>query len=155
MYICPTERPERMFRRGRPEVEYFSPDEMLFRRYRAQDWLSGGLSPLGFKFPGQSVNRASMGEPEDVLFSERGEFNGWGVLEFRTDDLPSSLDLPNVEVVKFFMTHVPLEDNYTHSEIHSATVSDRDEKRELPSSVKKLFRAKLGQRMKVRIAASI
>jgi len=52
------------------------------------------------------------------------------------------------------MTHVPREDNYAHSEVPSATASEHDEKRELPSSVKKLFRAKLGQRMRVRIAAS-
>jgi len=87
--------------RGRPEVVYFSPDEMLFRRYRVQDWSSGVLSPLGFKFPRQSLNRETLCELEDVLFSDLGEFNGWGVLAFRTDDLPSSLNLPNVEAISF------------------------------------------------------
>lgn len=143
-----------MYRNGRPEEPAFSPQELLFRRYRTEHWVEGQFSGLGFKFPKHSVNRGFFSAPEDVLFSDIGEFNGWSVLEFRVSDIPPPIQLPPI-AFSFFMKHVPHEDNYAHSEIWSDRMNPSGEYVEPSPAVKKQFRTIMAQRMKVRIAAAI
>jgi hypothetical protein len=118
-----------MKRNGRPENQEFPPDENLFIRFNAfmVDIDVGGQVFFNFSTD-QSCNREwPDGEPGDVLFSEEGKFNGWGVLTFPVEDIRSPMDRsgekdpkgkptknPNVE---FAPQHEPLGENYYHSVI--------------------------------------
>lgn len=144
-----------MHRKGQSVEEKFSSEELLFRRYRKEHWANGAFSGVGFPFPKHSVNRALFSEPEDVVFSESGDFNGWGVLEFLVSDVPSQIELPPAVFV-FFMKHVPHEYNYAHSEIWSSNqVAQRYYYVEPSKAVRKQFRTIMAQAMKIRIEAVI
>ena len=109
-----------MYRRGREVVSSFEPTECLYLRYSAQTFLDGQLEPAAIRSQlKQSVNRGGFSEPEDVLFSESGEYNGLGVVEFRVSDIPQRVDQSNGPNYVFFMQHEPEEENYAHSEIWS------------------------------------
>ena len=145
MFISPNERPSRMFRAGRPVVPDFAPPEGLYRRYQRTHFFNGELLPAAFAFPRQSLNRSAFSEPQDVLFSEVGAFDGWGVLEFVVGDVPESID-----GAAFFMMHVPYEDNYAHSELWSGSPAEYKE----PSpAIRKKLRAHLAARITVRLVA--
>ena len=104
-----------------------------------------------------NCENARFGEPEDVLFSEAGEFNDWGVLEFRTSDIPDRIEGPDPSApgFLFFMKHVPHEDNYAHSEIWSDKRQATGEYVEPSKWIRKQFRTRMGQRMMVRVEALI
>ena len=109
-----------MYRRGREVVPDFAPEELLYLRYMSQHFVQGQLLPEGIRFQlKQSANRGRFTEPEDALFSETGEYDGLGVVEFRVADIPERVDQPEGPAYVFFMRHVPLETNYSHSEIWS------------------------------------
>jgi hypothetical protein len=145
-----------MYRRNRPEDRVFGPDELLFRRYLQSHWIDGSFSPLGFRFAensGQSVNRQKYSEPEDVLFLNGTFDDEWGVLEFAVRDIPQKLSEDPAPAFVFFPKHVPEELNFAHSEVW--VWSDREEGTggyAAPSkAVRKLLRAKLSQRVTIRI----
>jgi hypothetical protein len=109
-----------MYRRSREVVPTFEPTEYLYLRYSAQNFLDGQLEPTAIRSQlKQSVNRGSFSEPQDVLFSESGEYNGLGVVEFRVSDIPQRVEQPNGPTYAFFMQHEPEEESYAHSEIWS------------------------------------
>ncbi len=112
-----------MFKRDRPVLPDFDGDELLYLRYSSQHFLQGQLTPDGIRSQlRQSVNRGSLSEPEDALFSETGRYNGLGVVEFKVWEIPPRIVQPEGPAYVFFMFHVPEEDNYSHSEI----LSDHD-----------------------------
>jgi len=152
----PRERPDRMFRRGRPEDQEFGREEFLYRRYLSDHWIDGHFSDLGFKFPRQSLNRQKYSEPEDVLLSDEGtNYEGYGVLEFLVCDIPPALQAPGTRVFVFFPKHVPRELNYAHSELWCDTEHRTGDYIEPRSSIiKKLLRTKLSQHVSIRIPAS-
>lgn len=144
-----------MRRHGRPEDTDFQPREKLFRRYTRSHYMNGQFSNTGFAFTSpQSVNRQKYSEPADVCFSEADEFAGWGVLSFRVDDLPPAFpdDQPQYT---FFPKHIPLEDNYAHSEVWCDTIPACGEYVKPSKQVRKLFRAVLSQRVVVEIVATV
>lgn len=151
MYSCPGERPERMFQRSRPPVASFSADEHLYIRYLAVSWIDGRLSHTGINaFPNKveqtSVNRGSFSEPEDVLFSEDGKYAKHGVLRFQVSEIPSPVaGEPSSLVFEFWPKHVPLELNYSHSEIWSRRSGLTSEYDKPPASVRTKFRIMLSQ----------
>lgn len=120
MYISPRERPERMYRRDREVVPDFAVAELLFLRYMSQHFVQGELLPAGIRSQlKQSVNRGRFSEPEDVLFSETGEYDGLGVVEFRVANIRERVEQPQGPTFIFFMRHEPEDKNYSHSEIWS------------------------------------
>src|SRR5258708_496291 len=147
-----------MYRNGRPEEDHCPPEEFLFRRYLREHWVGGQFSGVGLRFAedsGISVSRARFSEPEDTLFSQTGEFNGWGVLEFKVMDVPPEIEVLHV-AFSFFMRHVPYDDNYSHSEIWSSDTRVPTGTYVQPTpAVRKQFRAIIGQRMRVRIESAI
>src|SRR5580704_2257579 len=107
------ERPPRMMRNGRAEDAEFSPDELMYRRYLSDDFEGGLLRPARFSFP-PSLNRERYSAPEDVIFSETGQFDEFGILECCVDQLSLQiLDDRNFEYF-FVPIHRPEEDNYSH-----------------------------------------
>ena len=106
MYTSPPDRPESA--------------EPLYLRYRRENFLNGQFAPEAIRSQlKQSVNRGGFSEPEDVLFSETGQYNGLGVVEFRVADIPGRLEQLNGPPYVFFVRHEPQDENYAHSEIWS------------------------------------
>lgn len=109
-----------MYKRDREAVQDFAGDEPLYLRFMRQHFLDGQLLPEGIRSQlKQSVNRGRFSQPEDVLFSETGEYNGLGVAQFYVADIPPRVAQPNGPAYVFFVRHEPEETNYSHSEIWS------------------------------------
>jgi hypothetical protein len=105
--------------------------------------------------PKQSLNRSAFSIPTDVLFSKANEFQDWGVLSFKVTDLPEKFpaDIPEYD---FFPKHVPLEDNYSHTEVWCDGCLHPTGDYVTPGKgVKKLLRAHLSQRLTKEIEAKI
>jgi len=127
---------------------------LLFRRYIKDHWIGNKLADAHFSFP-PSLNRGRFSEPDDVIYSEDGSLDGYGVLEFTVADIPKSLqDQAGTEYV-FFPVHMPCELNYSHSEIHSEREQQRGQPANPSSATRKKFRAMLSQKINVRIPAQI
>ena len=104
----------------------------------------------------QSVNRGLFSEPEDVLFSETGAYDGLGVVEFRVLDVPRRVEQAPGPTYIFFMRHEPSEQNYAHSEIWSTHEKRTDDFKAPSKTVSLKFRIQLCQsigREQVRIEA--
>ena len=145
-----------MYRRGRPLAQEFAEEEPLYLRYGCEDFAENQLQYSAVRFPQMSVNRGRFSEPEDVLFSEEGKFDGLGVLELRVADIPKRLEQDNGPAYVFFMHHAPLEDNYAHSEICSARDPETASPRSPSATVKTKFLIMLCQRItrdRIRIEA--
>jgi len=152
MPISPRERPFRMMRSGRAEDQDFSPSELMYRRYLQDDFEGESFRPARFSFP-PSLNRQRYSEPEDVIFSETGEFDDCGVLECSVEQLSVRLlDDRNVEY-GFVPVHRPEENNYSHSEIWAKS-SQSNAPTPQPSKVaRKMYRTFASKLLKVKIEA--
>jgi hypothetical protein len=145
-----------MIRGDRPVLPNFDEAEALYLRYFSDQFVDGLLSTAAIRFPKQSVNRGLQSEPEDCLFSEQGIYNGVGVVGFQIADVPPKVSQPQGPAYIFFLKHVPLPDNYAHSEIWSDHEPGTGDYREPGKTVKHEFRVRLCQRIgldNIRIAA--
>ena len=136
-----------MYRRDRQLLPDFDGNESLYLRYGRDDFESGQLASAAIRFPRASVNRGRLSEPEDVLFAEDGKYNGLGVVEFEVSDIPSNIAQEQGPTYVFFMRHVPLAGNYSHSEIWSDHASLTGNYREPSKTVKLKFRILLCRRI--------
>lgn len=140
-----------MFRRGRPVVSLFRPDEQLYRRFAHRDTVNGELTPACLQFPkknaqtGHSVNRSAFSKPEDVLWVGIERLEGAGIFQFAVRSIPDELSCAQTNNrYAFFPQHVPLDDNYAHTEIWCDHIPRQNAGYVLPNSlVKKEFRARL------------
>ena len=156
--ISAAKRRRRMARRGRPVVEHFAPDEVLYRRFAKGQFANGLLVPAAFKFPekdqntGQSVNRGLFSQAEDALW-QGGVPSDLGVLQFPVSCLPGNLECPDTHRhFRFFPKHVPLEDNYAHSEIWCDDIPAGDGHYVVPTKlVKKALKTIIAQNSRVSI----
>lgn len=149
------ERPARMRRNGRAQDSVFEPAEKLFRRYMRGHFVGGKFSGLGLSLANPpSTNREKYSEPADVIFSETNEWAYWGVLSFQVQHLPAAFPADAPEF-SFMPTHVPLEDNYAHSEVHCDSIPPSGGYREPRPEIRKLFRTQLSQRITVEIEAQL
>lgn len=145
----------RMLRNGRPEDQVFAPEEILFRRYIKDHWVENLIVPAHFSFPRPSVNRQKYSEPEDAISAADGSLDGYGVLEFEVRGIPAQLADGQGTMYRFFASHVPNEENFSHSEIW-CSIGNQNQNQAVPSSsVKKKFRTMLSQHVRVRIEAAI
>jgi len=152
MSTFPRERPDRMMRKGRAEDQQFSPNELLYRRYVQDDFDGESLKPIRFSIP-PSLNWERYSLPEDVIFSEMGEFDQHGVLECNVEGLSVSVVDDHQMDYVFVPIHRPEENNYSHSEIW-ADCTQTGERTDRPSRVaRKKYRTMVSQRFKVRIAS--
>jgi len=109
------EIPNEMMTQGRPVDPVFQDDERLFRRFHPDDLEDGGISSDAVELPDMSVNRSKYGPPEWLLLDE--EFEDWGVLSFRVDQIPVELIHNGQTHYTFLPQHVPHRRNYPHSEV--------------------------------------
>lgn len=153
MCTSPRNRPSRMLRDGRTEDQEFSPAERMYRRYTKDDFEGEYFRPARFRFP-PSLNRQRYSEPEDVVFSEHGEFDGCGVLECTVQDLSLQLMGDHEVQYSFIPMHVPEHDNYSHSEIW-ATFGDPPSRTSEPNKIaRKKYRTAASKFFRVRTAAT-
>ena len=149
------ERPDRMKRNGRAPDFEFQPTEKLFRRYKSEHFIGGRFSNMGLSFTNPpSVNREKYRQPSDAIFSEADEFSNWGVLSFQAQHLPSAFP-PERPEYSFSPHHVPLENNYAHSEVRCDSIPPSGAYREPQPAIRKLFRTTLSQRITIEIEARI
>lgn len=143
-----------MRRNGRAEDPVFNGSEKLFRRYKSEHIVDGTFTGVGLSFKNPpSVNREKYSLAEDVLFSESDEFRDWGVVSLRVEDIPHTMpaEKPRYQISP---NHVPLEDNYAHSEIRCEGIPPKGYVEPSPG-IRKILRATLGQRTKIEIESRI
>jgi hypothetical protein len=140
------DRPERMFRSGRPVDQVFSPDENLYFRYKDNETVDGRIIPVGIRFPDFSVNRSKYSEPEDVLIPSYAEY---GILTFKVKDIPAPERTNETTLYEWKAVHEPLDDNYSHSEVQTFKNGMYTKKLDVPKTLKKKFRVILSERMSI------
>jgi hypothetical protein len=119
------EIPPEMMTMGRPADQDFADTERLFRRFRPEDFDGGEIAPEAFELPDMSVSREKFGPPQWLLLDEACE--GWGVASFQVQDIPRDRAMVHVGVIAYILRpeHVPLRNNYPHSEIRIYRNSER------------------------------
>ena len=141
-------RPLRMYRRKRPEDQNFRPSEDLYMRYKDRGFsIPTQPAPSAAQIirelirpTDQSVIRSKYSQPEDVLFP--GYFS-WGILAFPVSDIPGSLFTGTGILIQFKLTHVPLWNNYAHSEIRAFGGQSHKRRDRLSNGVRREFRRRM------------
>lgn len=120
-----TDIPVEMKRQGREPDQHFDDKEKLYRRFRPDDFDGDGVAPEAFELPDMSVNREKYGPPEWLLLHE--DYRDWGVVAFRVEEIPRDQALYHLGVLAYMLRpeHVPLHNNYPHSEIRVYLDNDR------------------------------
>jgi len=132
---------------GKRKVDVgFKPFHRLYYRCQINEVVGDRLLAASIPYSKTSVNWSKYSFPWDVLFN----YNGYGIFSFVVRSLPVELPKkqppgqPAIPPHYFRPEHVPLPDNYAHSElwayrqnIRTATVG---------SLVKKEFRAEMSDR---------
>jgi len=141
--------PQRMYTAGRTPQQDFAPEEKLWRRIKKEHAFPNGRIDLGaIELPDISVNRENDdGEPRDLLLNEHA---GWGVAEFRVDDIPSPQVYRGFEKYDFVPVHVPEKKNWYHSEIRGYRSGDHVSTAQgFPEEVSRQWRHRMRQRMRL------
>jgi hypothetical protein len=155
-----------MYRRGRPVDEYFKPNEHVYRRYFKNDYdlVRGVLLPSALRFPkkddlttGSSVNRSSLSRAEDALWTNKQRLPDAGVYQFPLACLPAEEECPKTgRRFTFFPKHVPLWNNYAHTEIWCDSLPRANAAYVLPTEeVKKVVRAMIQKNHRIAIRAAV
>jgi hypothetical protein len=154
------ERPERMYRRGRPIVPVDNLSEPLYRRFSSEEVIKGEFPGVCFQFPDCSVNRGGVagglyfGEPEDVIFG----FPTWGILKILVGDIPSHVLTGDNREIPIRVRHVPWEkigeENYAHCEIQIFRLDEKGDlihsDKDLSKGAKKIWRQLMSRKVKER-----
>jgi hypothetical protein len=147
VYQATDGRPARMMRNGRPINNNFEPQERLFFRLPPDIDIGPDDKPDAscIKYPDMSVNREKESEPDDVIFG----FSGWGVAAFMVADVPPPLKSEGGPEFTYKVEHVPLENNYAHSEVRTYKDGVHSRKVKMPETVKKRYRTLLMKGVRV------
>ena len=137
------EIPEEMKKNGRPRIEDFDPDEYLYRRVIPTQWDEAGIDIDAIELPDMSVNRSSLGPPQWTRLEE-DRCNDWAVVGFKVRDIPTDMLHLGVYLYTFNVRHIPLENNYPHSEVWCFNNGSHvNAKRELDRALHQRWREKL------------
>ena len=154
---CSNEDDHPVYTNGKDIEAFAANGELLYRRYKKEHYQEKRLLPAAFQFPKQSVNRQKFSNPEDVLHVDccNGKrFEGWGVLEISSADMPTPLESPDGKLFHFIPEHEPLVCCYAHSVIRVKSGESNTFVDAPSTKVKETFRVQLALKMKVRIAAT-
>ena len=112
--------PERLKQKKRPPVQEFDTKERLFQRFDELITDRPYIYPNQVRFPEFSVNRERFSEPDDVLLPD---YLDWGIVSFKIEDIPGKRVIgegtSGETTYSFVAVHVPIPDNYSHSEIRT------------------------------------
>jgi hypothetical protein len=142
-----------MLRNGRAEDQEFSSTERMYRRYVQDDFEGESFKPARFRFP-PSLNRERYSHPEDVIFSEDGEFDGCGILECTVGELSIRIADDRYVEYQFVPVHMPEENNYSHSEIWADCIQTQVRTDEPSKIAKKKYRTAISKLLRVRTPAT-
>lgn len=154
--------PDRLHTNGKPIVNDFDPDELLYRRFpiKGNDGnplynpVTKKLTHDAFPLRCDSVNRGRYSKPEDVLYDikEGNHYLNWGICSFTVEQAESISCTVKVkdndDIYTIQIKHRPEECMYPHSEI---TIFKNGEKvpKISPSSAKLYIRDKFLEALKV------
>jgi hypothetical protein len=145
-----------------PDFAATEPTELLYRRFRLQDFQNGHLLPSAFRFlphSGPSFNRSRFSEPEHVLHPDCCDgkvFTGWGVLQAAVANLPSPVPSDDGRSFAFSPQHVPQDTCYAHSQLWCRnTDAPTAEYQEPPRNVREKLRVRLALGLSIRISATL
>ncbi len=133
---------------GRPAIQDFDAQEKLF--YRLEEYYPVGASPSGLSIrrPDFSINREKHGgRAEYVLIPNWPDH---GIAEFFVDHLPTNLRTAGAVQFTWSPIHVPEENNYFHSEVHTFKNGTRARKSsQLNDLIWREFKQRLSEKMRV------
>jgi hypothetical protein len=114
------ELPAAMLKNGRQADQEFQLDEYLYRRVPLELWDDGDdpIEVAAVELPDMSVIRGKYGHPEWTRLQSE-EYSEWGVIGFQVEGIPPRLQHLGVFVWTFNTCHVPLGNNYPHSEVRA------------------------------------
>jgi hypothetical protein len=139
--------PDEMLTRGRPAIQDFDNDELLF--YRLEQYYPVGSHPSGLSLrrPEFSVNREKYGgKPDYVLIPDWLRF---GIATFHPHDLPRLLSAEEIPFT-WSPVHIPEPANYHHSEVHTFKNGTKVRKSgQISELVWRQFKQLLGEKMVV------
>lgn len=146
--------PNRLIRDGRDVDDNFEPREKLYHRFNKLQQSEGVLYPASIRFPDFSVNRGKYSEPNDVLLYDYPSVIDWGVASFKVEDIPpphtTGEGTEYETTYSFAVKHVPIEENYSHSEVRTYKNGNYSKDMEVGSKKVKLrFRIYLGNRISI------
>lgn len=142
------EIPEEMKQNKRPRIKEFDPEEYLYRRVMPEQWEEAEIDIDAIELPDMSVNRSSLGPPQWVRLEEE-RCKDWAVVGFKVKDIPTDMTHLGVDLYTFDARHIPLENNYPHSEVWAYRNGIHiDAKKNLDKSLHQRWREKLLWRIK-------
>jgi hypothetical protein len=141
--------PDELLQGGRTPDPIFLPEEELFIRFNQIDG-SGKVAISEIRYDNQSGNRSKYcSKPSYILLPNYGN---WGYGSISVKDI---LDIPEIITAKSGVTnscevaHMPLKDNYSHSEIwtyrNGVRVTNNNKKRKIGL----LFRLEISQKINI------
>lgn len=145
--------PYHLWRNGRPQIDYFSDNELLFRRFyvpgTVKDFVNNAQYSISiFDIKDDSYNRESLCKSaEDVLYDSNGtHYANYGILALRVGTIhgfsfvyKSDKGMHNTQLIT---NHRPEECNYAHCELWFFNDGERIVENK-PKSAKKIWRRKL------------
>lgn len=135
-----------MFRDGRGVDNRFVPRHRLFYRCKKEDIEGDRLIASRISYQNKSVNWCKYSKAWDVIF----DYPRQGIAQFMVRHLPKELprERPDekAKTYTFAPSHVPVDENYSHSEIWTFKAGERFPKGTLPDIAKKEFRTILSDR---------
>lgn len=140
-------RPLRLFQGTRGVDCSFHWYHLLYQRCELEAIIGDRLNPNSIRYADPSVNWSKYSKPWDVIF----EYPGRGIVQFMVGRLPRDIpqEIPQGERSELHTCrpqHVPLPENYSHSEIWTYKPSGRIKGRSLGALAKKEFRQILSDR---------
>lgn len=140
-------RPNRLIQDGRESDNQFRWHHLLYQRFTQEDVHEGRLLPARIRYGDPSSNWSKYSKPWDVVFDNPGE----GIAQILVADLPSGIpkiipDGMTSEIHSCRPSHVPLPENYPHSEIWTYKGEVKVKSGRLGSLAKKAFQAEMSER---------
>src|SRR4051794_25169322 len=110
------EVPDEMKTKGRTPVPFDDLEEYLYRRVAPELWDESGIEVDAIELPDMSVNRSRFGPPRWARLADE-RCKDWAVVGFMVQDIPPEMLHLGVVRYTFSPEHVPLKNNYPHSEV--------------------------------------
>jgi hypothetical protein len=146
----PDDRPEDMYRRGRPIIPKFDLDEQLYVRVNpSRIQPDGTIDPPHLRCPDLSSNRSTLSQPHFVLYP-KDQFGGHAVFACLERSIPKTVQSENAgggtpTVYNVQTHHDPEEDNYGHCETRLYRGTERMKENKLGTGAKMKFEAEMSR----------
>lgn len=127
----------------------------LYHRCNSEAVSGDRLLPGGIRYDNTSVNWCKFSKPWDVIFDAPGLGIAQFVVLALPRDLPIVLLSEEAKRYSFYPRHVPLPNNYSHSEVSTFKEGEYMPKPKLPETVKKEFRQIMSDRSVVLLRPSV